>query len=174
MDVFQGLFSFYLFFSVMVKSEIIVWNCQGAGYPNFHRIMKEYIREFNPSVVVLQETRTSSISSHVAERVIKNIGWKFSHRVKACGFSGGIWVLWKEAVCVNIEENHFQFVNVKVKFPLVDEWVQFTGVYGSPNRILRRELWSMLGRIAHGVNGLWLVSGDFNAMLNDDEKKGGR
>ncbi|PPD84828.1 hypothetical protein GOBAR_DD18234 [Gossypium barbadense] len=51
--------------------DIIVWNCQGTGHPNFHRFLKEYLREFDPRVVVLVETRVSGVK---ADKVIKNIG----------------------------------------------------------------------------------------------------
>lgn len=49
----------FLFICFIMKSNIIVWNFQGAGHPNFHRFLKEYLREFDLDIVVLVETRTS-------------------------------------------------------------------------------------------------------------------
>lgn len=51
--------------------------------------MEEYIREFDPSIVVLMETR---ISGYSVDCEIIKIGWLFSHRVEACEFSRGIWL----------------------------------------------------------------------------------
>lgn len=87
-----------------MKSDILVWNCQCTGHPNFHRCLKEYLREFDPAIVVQFETRVSGIK---AEKVVKSIGMKNSHRVEACGFVGGIWVLWKEDITVMVEFDHF-------------------------------------------------------------------
>lgn len=52
----------------MMKVDIIVWNCQGVGILNFYRIVKEYIFEFDPAVVVLLKNR---VSGYTAENVIK-------------------------------------------------------------------------------------------------------
>lgn len=60
---------------------------------------------------------------------------------------------------------------MRVKFPVLDNWILVTGIYGSPRWTLRKELWPALGEIAQAVNGLWLLVGDFNVMLKDDEKQ---
>lgn len=88
------------------------------------------MRDFDPDVVVLIETRVSGIT---AENAIKKIGF-----LKAKRFSGGIWVLWKDFVHVAIEMNNFQFLQLKVKFPYFQDWVFFTGMYGSPHWVTRR------------------------------------
>lgn len=54
-----------------MKVDVVVWNCQGAGNPKFYTIMKEYMREFDPTLVVLVETR---VSGQTAEWAIKKIG----------------------------------------------------------------------------------------------------
>lgn len=77
------------FIDFIMKSYILMWNCQGVGNPKFHIFLKEYLRDFDPDVVVLVETRISGIK---AEKVIRNIGWLKSHRVEARGFSGRIWI----------------------------------------------------------------------------------
>lgn len=42
-----------------MKTDVFVWNCQGVANPKLHKILKEYIQEFDPDVVVLVETRVS-------------------------------------------------------------------------------------------------------------------
>lgn len=122
---------------IFMKSNIFVWNCQEARNPKFYRILNEYLREFNPELVVLVETKVSGV---IAENVIRSIGLPFSHRVEAKQFSGGIWVLWNNSVEMVVKKNHFQFVYLKVKFAGMHEWVLFTGIYGSPRSTCRREL----------------------------------
>lgn len=67
-------------------------------------MLKEYLREFNPDIIVLVET---IISGPKAVNVIRRIGFSNSHRVEARGFSGGIWVLWKSSFDVLMEVNNF-------------------------------------------------------------------
>lgn len=120
-----------------MKVDVFVWNCQGAGNPKFHRILKEYLRDFEPDVVVLVKIRISGLR---ADSVIKGIKMPHSHRVEAQGFSGGIWLLWETDVIVDVESNNFQFVQLKVKFLELQDWVLFSGIYGSLSGTIRREL----------------------------------
>lgn len=93
----------------LMKSDIFVWNCQGWGNLKFHRFLKEHLRDFYPDVVMLVETRISGLR---VDKVIKCIGMSYFHRVKAKGFSCGIWVLWKDTVDVEVFHNDFQFVHL--------------------------------------------------------------
>lgn len=72
-------------------------------------MLKEYFRDFNPNVVMLVETRISGLK---AKSVVKSIRMPNSHRVEARGFSGGIWILWKSEVLVDVEINDFKFVHL--------------------------------------------------------------
>lgn len=45
-----------LAFIYFMKSDIFVWNCQGAGNLNFHRFLKEYLRGFDLDILLLVET----------------------------------------------------------------------------------------------------------------------
>lgn len=86
-----------------MKSNFLVWNVQGAVSLNFPKVMKEYMHEFNPNMMVLVETRVSGAATN---QVIFNIGMLKSHRVVAKGFSGWIWVLWMEYVKVVVLVNN--------------------------------------------------------------------
>lgn len=82
---------------------------------------------------------------------------KCSHQVEVEGFSGGIWVLWKGDMVVDILVNHRQFIHMHVMRGLeVSEY--FTAIYGSPNRIIRCELWGELKCIADGIDDKWLLA----------------
>ncbi|KAH1031337.1 hypothetical protein J1N35_043511 [Gossypium stocksii] len=92
---------------------------------------EEYLREFDPGVVVLVETR---IRGSKADK----------------------------------------FIHMTIPFPdLVDDFC-FTAVFESPQRIRRKDLWVGLNHITESIQSPWLIAGDFNVMLNADEKKGGQ
>lgn len=153
-----------------MKANIFFWNLQGVGNPKFHRVLKEYLRDFDFEVVVLVETR---VSGPVADKVIRSVGIPNSHRVEARGFSGGIWVLWKCNIDVVVEINNFQFIHMKDKFSGLWDWVLFSGVYRSPHWVIRKELWEDLGVVVGNTKNPWLLAVNFNALLNEDKKQGG-
>ncbi|TYH91012.1 hypothetical protein ES332_A13G088200v1 [Gossypium tomentosum] len=52
--------------------------------------------------------------------------------------------------------------------------IEFNAVFESPQRIRRKDLWVGLNHITESIQSPWLIAGDFNVMLNADEKKGGQ
>ncbi|KAH9707854.1 hypothetical protein KPL70_012694 [Citrus sinensis] len=112
------------------------------------------------------------ISGYKSDHFIKRSGFDKSFRVEAEGFSGGIWVLWKDIFQVEIVASHSQFVHLRISNNNnVLSWL--TAIYASPNPGLRKYLWSELDNLAQTVYGPWILGGDFNTILYDSEKKGG-
>ncbi|KAJ4842985.1 hypothetical protein Tsubulata_036399 [Turnera subulata] len=93
-----------------------------------------------------------------------------SHRIEAWGFSGGIWLLWRNNVCVEIKLQHFQFLHFSLRVDFGE--MEFTGVYGSPQLAMHCYLWENLCQLASYVQSPWYVAGDFNAILSADEIRG--
>ncbi|XP_024042959.1 uncharacterized protein LOC112099735 [Citrus clementina] len=112
------------------------------------------------------------ISGIKADDFIKKSGFACSNRVEAEGFSGGIWLLWRSFIEVEVSINHSQCIHFKFcKNKVFMSWV--TAVYASPNPMLRRQLWDRMENIASSIQGPWLIGGDFNSILYASEKQGG-
>lgn len=56
---------------------------------NFHKVLKDYLRDFDPELVVLVETK---VSGSQAKDVVWRINLPNSHRIEAKGYSSKIWV----------------------------------------------------------------------------------
>lgn len=56
----------------------------------FYGLLRLLIHLLKPHGIVLLEPRISGVK---ADRVISKIGFEFSHRIEAEGFSRGIWIL---------------------------------------------------------------------------------
>ncbi|KAJ4851481.1 hypothetical protein Tsubulata_031154 [Turnera subulata] len=141
-----------------------------AAKPQFPRSLKLYVQRYKPSIVVIVEPR---ISGRSADRVIRRLRFRRSHRIEARGFSGGIWILWREdLVSVQILACHAQFIHIKI----TDDRHSFlfTAVYGSPQAAPRRALWQNLGVLAPTIREPWLIAGDFNAILDAAESSNPR
>ena len=152
-----------------MEKKIMIWNCQGAASSGFQRVFKSFIEINKPGMVVLLEPRISGLK---AKLVIRSLKFQYSHRVEALGYSGGIWILWNDNWVVRIIRNHRQYVHLDIWDDSGFNFL-FTPIYGSPQAKNRMELWSDLCAIASTVNGPWIAGGDFNAILNKDEKCGG-
>ncbi|KAH9770764.1 putative ribonuclease H protein [Citrus sinensis] len=104
---------------------IMFWNVQGAGASEFRMSFAVIIQCYNPSMVVIFEPR---ISGQKADNFIQGCGFERSHMIEAVGFSGGIWLLWKDFITVEVALNHRQFVHFKiVSSNGLESWV--TAVY---------------------------------------------
>ncbi|KAJ8774442.1 hypothetical protein K2173_016888 [Erythroxylum novogranatense] len=87
--------------------------------------------------------------------------------------SGGLAFLWKSVHSVTLIDSSFWFIDVLVNVAYLGEW-RFTGFYGRPNRNERRESWGLLKDFARQHDYPWLCCGDFNSILGQHEKKGGK
>ncbi|GMI91875.1 hypothetical protein HRI_002856800 [Hibiscus trionum] len=149
---------------------IMFWNTQGARSAEFRRQFRNFVRSNNPQMVALFEPR---VSYGEADRVIQSFGYPNSFRVEARGFSGGVWLLWRDGVDVTILSVSNQFVHGKAREVSSKHWIYFTAVYASPNACVRRYLWDILNRLSLGVEVPWVLGGDFNAILRKEERCGG-
>ncbi|KAA3489415.1 reverse transcriptase [Gossypium australe] len=93
--------------------------------------------------------------------------------VSAEGKSGGLALMWKEGNKVTIQNYSKYHIDSLVKMDDGKD-IRFTGFYGQADPTLRNQAWDMLRRIKSNVREEWIVGGDFNAILNNAEKEGGR
>lgn len=148
---------------------ILFWNYQGVSSLEFQRAFNSLISSYKADIVAVLEPKVSGLK---AVKFIKTSGFHRSHRVEADNFSGGIWILWSNGFNVDIVINHKQFVHFKVT-NMIGVWSWVTAVYASPINVVRMQLWSELGKMSNYIKGPWLLGGDFNTILHDEEKKGG-
>lgn len=80
------------------------------------------------------------------------------------GFSGGIWLMWKHNIVVDIVYTHPQFFLAQVKISTSQSWF-FSIVYGSHNFNLRKDLWDILSVEFLNIVGPWLTTRDINSVI---------
>ena len=64
----------------------------------FLRTTKELVRIHKSVIFGLLETKVNDVK---VDSICRQLGFDFSVRVEAIDFSGGIWVLWKD--CMNVD-----------------------------------------------------------------------
>ncbi|KAA3483070.1 reverse transcriptase [Gossypium australe] len=89
------------------------------------------------------------------------------------GRSGGLALMWTDEMDVTIQNYSKHHIDSIIMLDGSSN-IRVTGYYGHANPNERNISWNMLRRVGAEVREKWVVGGDFNAMLNEAKKEGGR
>lgn len=129
------------------------------------------MKDQKPMILLLMETRTSTLK---ASRILNSFHFSKMAAVEASGFRGGIWCFWDSSQ-VNIEVINFdfQFMNLGILSGTKVLWMM-TVIYASPEKQTRQQLWISLRRMGQLIEVPWVIIGDCNEVLTQDDKCGGK
>jgi hypothetical protein len=106
-----------------------------------------------------------------AENLRRKLGFDHSIIFESDGQSGGLLMLWRDNVRISVKGVTKNYIDVVIEGDF--SW-RFTGVYGEPSWGQKHITWDAL-RTLHGqLNLPWLALGDFNEIMFNYEKEGGR
>ncbi|MBA0725626.1 hypothetical protein Golax_022194, partial [Gossypium laxum] len=134
------------------------------------RELKQLLVANVPDIVFLCEKK---VHSNEFSRIRDRCRMDGYLAVSSEGKSGGLALMWREGVRVTVQNYSKYHIDSLVKMDN-GEVFRFTGIYGQTIPALRHQAWDMLKRVSSSVNEGWIVGGDFNAILNNSEKEGGR
>ena len=87
--------------------------------------------------------------------------------------NGRIWVIWLSQIFeVMVVKVEMQLVHCRVVHKATGFQFEVTFVYGLNEAMQRGELWDQLRMLAGIVQGPWLIGGDFNNVLNLNDRVG--
>ena len=113
------------------------------------------------------ETKLQSVRM---EKVRVRIGFDNVFVVNSVGKSGGLALLWRNDICVEIQNYSQHHINAVIKMEMSGPQWKFSRFYGHPKADKRPDSWSLL-RCLNSFNPYsWLCLGDFNEILEADEK----
>ena len=150
---------------------LLCWNARGLGSPGAFRNLQKLVRDESPDILFISESKLQ------ASRCSK---WKAILGMEGCfvvnseGRKGGLILLWSNTVSVCVRSFSAGHIDSLIQGK-GREW-RFTGFYGNPRPELRRFSWELLKKLAGDQkdrNMAWLVGGDWNEILFDEEKDGG-
>ncbi|XP_059310843.1 uncharacterized protein LOC132062254 [Lycium ferocissimum] len=116
----------------------------------------------------------AKVKRQTAQRAALNLcnGWAFSTNLSHHP-GGRIWLVWKPMLYnVNIVLVSSQLIHCEMGHRGTNHTFWFTIVYGFNDQVLRRELWQQIEGIHGTVSGAWAIMGDFNCVLNREERVG--
>ncbi|KAL0864587.1 hypothetical protein Bca101_043705 [Brassica carinata] len=151
---------------------ILHWNCQGLGSSLTIPHLKDIKRSFNPEIMLLVETK--NVDS-VVNSLAKDLGYKNSFVVSACGSSGGAAFFWDDRVKIKFLEDPMLYkTHMSVEGDDNIFWLSY--IYGNPEGKIRKNQWQdMINSENAGFlhNKPRVLVGDFNDIKARKEKKGG-
>ena len=149
---------------------ILSWNCQGLGNPYTIRELLLLLKEQAPSILFLFETRLDCVSIEKL-RVHLKFGGVFC--VPRVGTGGGLVLFWNAKMEVQIQSYYRNHIDAVFMEKVGGRSFRFTGFYGNPMTSKRKKSWALLKHLSHiYVLSLWLCIGDFNEVLDNNERVG--
>lgn len=141
------------------------WNCQCAGSTETVQTMREVRRKHFPDIMFLMETKKKF---QYMEWLRNELGYDKIFTVEPLGLSGGLAVLWKNSYDIEILSGDKRIIDLKVHCRSIVFFL--TCVYGDPVRARRQDVWDWLVEIGMRRNEAWLLTGDFNELMSNDDK----
>jgi exonuclease III len=156
--------------------KFLSWNCQGLGNPKTVRILKKLLTSHAPDLAFLMETKLSNSTFSF----IKNVSDSYSVNSFNCstsggGKAGGIALIWNHSnISIDILNYDFNYFDVLISTASDPNKWRATGIYGYPQQHNKHLTCRLINDLSELHNyPQWLIFGDFNLMINNDEKLGG-
>ena len=116
---------------------LLSWNCRGLGALGAVREVTKLIKEYNPQVLFLIETKRKR---HEMDWLRSR--WRFNNcvAVESTGRGGGLALLWLDEVTVKVQSFSKHHIDVIIgnDNKEVGKW-RFTGFYREPDTNKRQE-----------------------------------
>ncbi|KAF8055343.1 hypothetical protein N665_1297s0002 [Sinapis alba] len=146
----------------------IAWNCQGAGADLTKEHLKELYQCFLPKFLFLSETKNNR---HFLQDVQVSFGYDHVCTVDPVGRSGGLALFYMDDPSVSILYADAHMIDIETRFEGHEIFMTF--VYGDPVVRHRDLVWERLSRMSINRSKAWFMTGDFNEITGNHEKRGG-
>ncbi|KAH7846944.1 hypothetical protein Vadar_019993 [Vaccinium darrowii] len=143
---------------------------EGVGRPlTFHQL-KELVRLHSPSLFFLSETKNGVSKLELIKRSLNMDGML---RVDPVGTAGGLALFWKNSISVTLEKFCDWFIDVRIFDGVLKKSWRLINVYFNSYVGVRHSQWEFFIRYKACLSEEWVIWGDMNDLLSEDEKCGG-
>ncbi|KAL2924062.1 hypothetical protein RDABS01_015553, partial [Bienertia sinuspersici] len=150
----------------------LAWNARGIARPSFENNLRHLAHHHRPDLIFICERRTSRRRT---KRIIKDLPFDDFFYAEPMGFSGGLLLMWNTAkVSFTPAGSDLHAIHGTVKVDSLSDPIFLSCIYASTKFRSRLATWDELCLVASYVNSPWLVMGDFNEVVSQNEKFGGR
>lgn len=136
------------------------------------RHLRRLISNHQPDFLFLSESKLSK-SDHMLS-IVNSLGFDCYDFVVSNSRLRGLVLMWHDVLNIHVTLTNDNVINCLLLDDLINCTWQFSFVYGPPILMMRAVFWDWLTTIGTTFLGLWCLIGDFNALLHQDDKDGGR
>ncbi|XP_059454900.1 uncharacterized protein LOC132185097 [Corylus avellana] len=148
---------------------LLSWNCRGIGSSRKVHDLCLLVKENHPNILFIMETKCKKPK---LEFLRVKLGYTGLFVVDPVGCSGGLALLWRTDVHLEIQNFSIRHINSIVKQEGSNNSWKLTSFYGHPDWTKRHESWALLRHLQNFSPELWLVIGDFNEIVSQAKKFG--
>ncbi|XP_060200867.1 uncharacterized protein LOC132629156 [Lycium barbarum] len=149
---------------MMIKS--LIWNIRSVNTQQAFQRLVMLQRRYKCSIVALMEPFQNCRHLHKYRR-------RLGMETAFANSNGKIWVFAEAAVQCEVIMDTEQQITLKLFHQDIGKDILATFVYAKCNEGERLELWDNLYHLANSMDLPWMVGGDFNVILAEEEKLGG-
>lgn len=152
--------------------DVLLWNCRGISNRDAVNTLADLVEAHRPDIFIVTETRMQRDRIRQVADQLPFDAWEASETI---GHRGGILLLWRsEAVDVSIMGSTEQEIHAMLEVRNSDRPFLLSAIYASPRFNERKVLWENMEMISEHVLKPWVAFGDFNEVLSEAKKLGGR
>ena len=154
----------------MQPTKVLVWNVPGLNAPTRRNAVFQVCLAANPGIICLQETKLENVSATIVTQCLGNRFDLFFY-LPATGTRGGILLAW-DPLIMQLSNPHYMTNTVTALVQPLGSSAQWwiTGVYGPHQHEDKDEFLQELAEIRYLHAGPWAVMGDFNLIVNLEDK----
>lgn len=151
---------------------IISWNVRDLGGGEKRREVRHMVREKNPSILCLQESKLSVVNDMVCKAIWNDNNVDFSYQ-PSIGASGGLITLWNcNEVEVWFSFNMDHLLGIQGQFVKTGEKFTLLNVYALCDPYRQQMLWQNISvRLATLLDENICICGDFNVIRCSEERR---
>ncbi|XP_024016332.1 uncharacterized protein LOC112089810 [Eutrema salsugineum] len=136
--------------------------------PSVQRL-RELQKKVDPDIVFLNETKNEE--AFIKKKLdLTSYESLFFVPPQSPG-GGGLALFWKHDLSLSVSSACNNYIDTNISHK--NNTFVATFVYGEPNQANRKAMWQNLTDMAAGRDLPWFLTGDFNDILDNDEKSGG-
>ena len=143
----------------------MIWNARGVANESTQNIIKHLVKIHRVSILAIIEPMIKPRPEF--------FGRKFGLQYKGVNVNEQIWLFAEQGIEVDEWDSSVQVLHARFSSLMHPAPFHISVVYGKCSRVGRHPLWNKLREIAAKMEGLpWLVGGDFNIFISEEERQG--
>ena len=139
------------------------------GNPITVQRLKEIRKKISPDIIFLSETKNADAV------VLKELDFLESDKhfllPPTRPGSGGLALFWKQEVKIQILASSQNDIDTLITYK--GNSFHTTFIYGEPDHTQRNAFWAHISIVTTNMDTPWLLTGDFNEIVDNSEKSGG-